>query len=94
MLKILTVCAVGVGSSLMLKMNANTILKKHGYKASIENTNMTGAGGFAVDILITTADIYNQIRKINAKEVIILENMVSKKELEEKLIPACEKLCV
>lgn len=92
MLNILTVCAVGVGSSLMLKINANNILKKHGYKAKIENTNMTGASGFKVDILITTEDVYKQIKKIDTKEVIILKNMVSKKELEEKLIPICEKL--
>jgi len=92
MLKILAVCAVGVGSSLMLKMNANNILKNHGYKANIENTDMIGASGYTVDILITTNDVYKQIKKINAKEVIILDNMVSKKELEEKLIPVCEKL--
>lgn len=93
MISILTVCAVGVGSSLMLKINADKILKKHGYKAKIENTNMTGATGFKIDILITTQDVYNQIKKIDAKEVIILENMVSKKELEEKLIPIFEKIC-
>ncbi len=93
MINILTVCAVGVGSSLMLKINVDKILKSHGYKAKIENTNMTGASGFRTDILITTADVYNQIRKIDAKEVILLDNMVSKKELEEKLVPVFEKLC-
>lgn len=92
MIKILAVCAVGVGSSMMLKMNANTILKKHGYKANVDNTDMVGASGFNVDILITTNDVYKQIKKINTKEVVILENMVSKKELEEKLIPIFEKL--
>ncbi|MDI3536779.1 MAG: ascorbate system component [Eubacteriaceae bacterium] len=92
MFKVLTVCAVGVGSSLMLKMNAGTILKNHGYKASIENTNMSGASGCRVDILITTEDVYKQIKNVNTKEVVILKNMVSKKELEEKLIPVCQKL--
>lgn len=92
MINILTVCAVGVGSSLMLKMNANSILKSHGYKAKIENTNMTGAAGYDPDILITTKDVFNQIKNIKAKEIVLLENMVSKKELEEKLIPVCEKI--
>ena len=90
MIQILTVCAVGVGSSLMLKMNADKVVKNHGFKAKIENTNMTGAMGYKPDILITTADIYGQIKGIKAKEVVILTNMVSKKELEEKLVPALE----
>ncbi len=92
MIQILTVCAVGVGSSLMLKMNADKVVKGHGFKAKIENTNMTGALGYQPDILITTDDVYRQIKNIKAKEVVILTNMVSKKELEEKLVPALESV--
>jgi galactitol-specific phosphotransferase system IIB component len=53
---------------------------------------MSGASGCRVDILITTEDVYKQIKNVNTKEVVILKNMVSKKELEEKLIPVCQKL--
>ncbi|MBE6083381.1 PTS sugar transporter subunit IIB [Sporanaerobacter sp. PP17-6a] len=93
-LTVLTVCGAGVGSSLMVKMNAEDILSKLGIKAKIINSDVTSAKGNTADILVTTMDIYKLIKDINVKQVVILDNPVSAKELEEKLIPAYEKaLC-
>ena len=91
-LTILTVCGAGVGSSLMVKMNADEILRKNGIKAKLINADVTSSKGNASDIVITTEDIYKLIKDIKTEEVIILDNMVSMKELESKLVPACEKL--
>ena len=91
-LMILTVCGAGVGSSLMVKMNAEDILNKHNIKAKLINSDITSAKGNPADILITTKDIYTLIKDIDIGEIIILDNMVSVKELEEKLIKACNKV--
>lgn len=91
-LTILTICAVGVGSSLMLKTNAREVLEKNGISARIFNSDMTTAKGNEADIVITTPDIYGSIKGIKAKKIVLLDNMVSKKELEQKLIPACKEL--
>lgn len=91
-LSILTICAVGVGSSLMLKTNVRELMDKYGIQAKISNSDMTTAKGNEADIVITTPDIESSIRGIKAKKIILLDNMVSKKELEEKLIPACKEL--
>ncbi|WED23445.1 PTS sugar transporter subunit IIB [Vibrio sp. JC009] len=85
MINVLCVCSVGVGSSLMLKMNAEKIFTSHGVKVKAENTNVSGAGGLKPDVLITTPDIFPQIRNCDAKQTIIMDNMVSKKELGEKI---------
>ncbi|EPD6333780.1 hypothetical protein ACS5NX_000867 [Klebsiella oxytoca] len=34
-MKILTVCGLGMGSSLILKMNVEAVLKQHGIQASV-----------------------------------------------------------
>jgi len=87
---IMTICAVGVGSSLMLKYNAREVLERHGIQARITNADMTAAKGQAADIVIITPDLSHAIAGSRSfKRVIVLENMVSKKELEEKLVPAC-----
>ncbi len=93
MINILCVCSVGVGSSLMLKMNAEKVLKNNGYKDfHVENTNVAGAGGMDVDVLITTPDVFDQIHGCKSKQTVLMDNMVSKKELNEKLTKAVEEL--
>ncbi|MDK2824725.1 MAG: ascorbate system component [Clostridia bacterium] len=91
-LSILTVCGVGVGSSLMLKANVRELLDKYKISAKITNTDMTTARANEADIVITTPDIYKSIKGIKTKKIVLLNNMVSMKELEEKLIPACKEL--
>ena len=44
-LTVLTVCGVGMGSSLMVKMNAEDVLNKHGIKAKTFNSDVTSAKG-------------------------------------------------
>ena len=91
-LTILTVCGAGVGSSLMVKMNAEEILSKHNLKGKIINSDITSAKGNFADVLVTTEDIYKLIRDIPISEVVLLDNMVSTKELESKLVPACNRV--
>jgi PTS system ascorbate-specific IIB component len=91
-LSILAVCGAGVGSSVMMKSNAEEVLANHGIRARLNTADVTSAKSNSVDILITTKDIYKLIKDLKAEEVVILDNMVSVKELEEKLLPACMRL--
>jgi len=90
-LSVLAVCGAGVGSSIMMKANADEVLEKHGIRARVSTADITSAKGNTPDVLVTTMDIFQVIKDIKAGEVVILNNMVSIKELEEKLIPACQK---
>jgi|LSQX01.2.fsa_nt_gb PTS system ascorbate-specific IIB component len=91
-LKILIICTVGVGSSLMLKTNVSKILSKHNIDAEIKNSDVTTAKGNEADIIITTPDLYENIKGIKAKKIVLLDNIVSKKGVEEKVIPICNEL--
>lgn len=88
---VLAVCGAGVGSSIMMKSNAEEVLTQHGIRARVSTADITSAKGNSPDVLVTTIDIYKLIKDIKAGEVVILDNMVSMKELEEKLIPVCQK---
>ncbi|WP_375000250.1 PTS sugar transporter subunit IIB [Aeromicrobium sp. CTD01-1L150] len=51
-LHVLTVCGAGMGSSLMLKMTAETALQSLGVDAGVECTDVSTARGMSVDIVI------------------------------------------
>lgn len=85
---IMTVCGAGVGSSLMIKMNVDELLQKHKIKGRVINSDIASAKTNTVDVVITSEDIYALIKSMDVKEVVILQNIVSMRELEEKLLPA------
>ncbi|RIQ10970.1 PTS sugar transporter subunit IIB [Jiangella rhizosphaerae] len=51
-LTVLTVCGVGMGSSLILKMNAEKALKSLGVEAKVEHTDVSSARGMKADVAI------------------------------------------
>lgn len=51
-LTVLTVCGVGMGSSLILKMTAEGALSDLGVRARVENADLTTARGMAADVVI------------------------------------------
>lgn len=51
-LLVLTVCGVGMGSSLILKMTAEDALRDLGVRAKVENTDISSARGMQPDVVI------------------------------------------
>ena len=51
-LNVLAVCGVGMGSSLILKMTAESALEKLGVPASVENTDVSSARSMSPDVVI------------------------------------------
>ena len=53
-LKILTICGVGMGTSLLLRMNVEDVLKEMGIQADVEAADANGAKGARVDLILTS----------------------------------------
>ena len=87
-LNVLCVCQIGVGSSEMLRVFVDKVLKdlKVVDDWSIEISDVTTAGGLAAssDVIIANFEVAAVVEKYG-KPVIALNNMTSKKEIAEKL---------
>ncbi len=51
-LTVLAVCGVGMGSSLILKMTAESAMQNLGVAAKVENTDMSTARGMSPDVVV------------------------------------------
>lgn len=85
-LRIMTVCGCGMGSSVILRLNAEKILKELGVPAKVEVSDATSAKGNMrnADLIITNKELANFFKEA-PKPVIMLTNFVNTKELREKL---------
>lgn len=84
-MKIYTVCGMGFGTSLMVKMTVDDILKEIDKKADVEAIDMGSAKGLKADLFITSSDMEGTFPSVDAP-VIYLKNMVDKAEIKEKVI--------
>ena len=85
MLKIVTICGAGVGSSMMLRVFTQQILEKHNIEAEVECSDMGSVDPSNYDLLITTSDFADSLRNTDGT-VIRIDNMMDKAYLEEQLL--------
>ncbi|GEL07920.1 PTS sugar transporter subunit IIB [Salisediminibacterium halotolerans] len=83
-MKILCVCGMGFGSSLMLKMTADKVIKKKGLKATVEATDIGTAGSTPVDLILTNNEFASQL-KGGKSEVRAVVNVASEEEVEKAI---------
>lgn len=83
--KIQCVCGFGCGSSLMLKMAVDDVLRKLGLQAD----TMVGDVGTCLanpcDVIFISRDLGERIADRATMPVVIIENFMDNAEIEEKL---------
>lgn len=91
-MKIATLCGMGFGTSLMLKMFVDEMLTKMGIRAEILPWDLGSfKGGGRVDMIIAPKDMESHLRDATTK-VVLLQNITNRNELEEKLTQALKEL--
>ncbi|TFC69327.1 PTS sugar transporter subunit IIB [Cryobacterium sp. TMT2-4] len=90
-MKIVAVCGMGIGTSVLLKMNAEKVLAKLGIDADVEAADMGVARGAAqtAEIVLTSAELAEELGDVPA-EVIVINNFFDLEEITEKLTSAVE----
>ncbi len=88
-MKIITVCGMGIGTSVLLKMNAEKALRGLGVDADVEAADIGTARGAArtAEIVLTSADLADDIGDVPAK-VIVINNFTNTEEITSKLTEA------
>ena len=79
-MKILTVCGMGSGSSLILKMNVDKILGDMGVDADVEVCDLGSAKGTQAYLIISTTGLKSQLDDITVEKIFIT-NVINKEEL-------------
>lgn len=90
-LRIMAVCGFGLGSSMILRLKIDEVLKKHGIKAETFCSDVTTAPGEKFDIVFTSKEIKDIFKKVN-QPVIVIDNFLSIPEIEEKGLPILKEL--
>lgn len=96
-MKVLAVCGLGIGSSVILKINMGKILNEFGVKDySLDVADIGTAKSTPFDIAITSVELADILKKSVSKEeqfrVIAITNFVDKDEMKEKVKDCLEKL--
>jgi PTS system ascorbate-specific IIB component len=84
--KIVAICGAGIGSSAILKVNAERVLRRLGIDAEVVAAHVDTVVSVADDaqVILTSAEFVDAIGKTYA-EVIVVDNFFDTSELERKL---------
>lgn len=85
-MKIVTICGAGIGSSGILKVNAEQVLQKLGLEADVVAADVGSIAVVAEDaqVILTSAEFVEAIGDTFA-EVVVVQNHFDRQELTEKL---------
>lgn len=89
-MKIVAVCGLGMGSSMMLKMSIDDVLKEEGIKAKLESVDIGSAKGMNADIYVLSQDLERNARDFTGK-VIVIKNLTDTDEIRDKLLDVLNK---
>jgi PTS system ascorbate-specific IIB component len=84
--KIVAICGAGIGSSAILKVNAERVLGRLGIEADVTAAHLASLASDAADaqVILTSPEFVERIGKTNA-DVIVVHNYFDTKELTQKL---------
>jgi len=84
--KIVTICGAGIGSSGILKVNAERVLGRLGIDAEVTAADISTVVSVAEDaqVILTSTEFVEAIGKTYA-DVIVIENLFDTAELTRKL---------
>ena len=85
LMKIIAVCGMGIGTSVLLKMNAEKVLSQLGIDATVEATDMkTARESRDAQVILTTPDLAQLLTGLPS-EVITIDHFFDLEEITKKL---------
>lgn len=83
-MKVLCVCGLGQGTSLILRMNVETVLRDLGVQADVENTDVSSASAESPDLIITSNELAQSLEGHSSK-IVIVNNYFDMEEIKTAL---------
>lgn len=92
-MKIVAVCGLGVGSSVIAKMNIESILADEGKdEVDVDTIDLGSIRSAPADIYVTTRELFDNFPDEYKDKTIVLTNFVDKNDIKDHLDPKIEKL--
>lgn len=86
-MRIATLCGMGFGTSMMLKLSIEKILKQEGIKAEVLSWDLGSYKGQQADIVVASSDMRRQLADAEPT-VALINNLVDNNEIREKVLAA------
>jgi ascorbate PTS system EIIB component len=84
LLKILAVCGLGQGTSLILRMNIEDVLRELGISADVDHMDVTSASSERADLIIASPQLAPLLASHKAK-VVVINSYLDKNEIRRLL---------
>jgi PTS system ascorbate-specific IIB component len=84
-MKILAVCGFGVGSSMVLKMTLDKVVKELNLDADVSNTDIATAKATKADVYFTSAELAPDLKESTDNPVIPIKKFMDKEEVKTAL---------
>ncbi len=85
-MKILAVCGMGFGSSMVLRMTIEAVLKEAQIKAQVAVSDIGMAKSETADVIVTSAE-FAKLLVNKGTPIVVIKNYVDRKEMKDKLLP-------
>jgi ascorbate PTS system EIIB component len=85
--RIATLCGMGFGTSMMLKLSVEEVLAAEGITAEVLSWDVGSFKSQQVDVVVAAADMRRQLEGAGVP-VALIDNLVSKQEIREKVLAA------
>jgi PTS system ascorbate-specific IIB component len=90
-MKVVTVCGMGFGTSLMLLMEIQDMAAKHGIKLDGEAVDLGSAKGKICDLMVASSEIAGELQEERVR-VISIDNLLNKTEIQDKVLPVLQSI--
>jgi ascorbate PTS system EIIB component len=90
-MRIATLCGMGFGTSMMLKLTIDKILKEEGIKAEVLPWDLGTFKGQKADIVVAPTDMESHLRGTKAR-VVLIKNLIDKNEIRTKVLEAVKEI--
>lgn len=90
MIKIITVCGNGIGSSLLLKLKVEEIAREEGIEVDVQSIDAGNATGMNADLVITVKELAGIFPE--NQNVAIIRSYTNKKKIKEDVLPTLQEL--
>lgn len=88
---IITVCGMGFGTSLMLKMTIDDILTENKIKAEVSALDLSSVKGRTADLFVASEDMRSNLTDIGSN-IIYINNLTNTAEVREKVLNAISSM--